>query len=82
MMLFLLFFPAIIIVILSFSKSLTIKKVLPWTSLMILFPIIMLFIEVKPYQLLGDYLIVDKLNSYILLVSSIVGIGVTLHYSH
>ncbi len=78
MMLFLLFFPAIIIVILSFSKSLTIKKVLPWTSLMILFPIIMLFIEVKPYQLLGDYLIVDKLNSYILLVSSIVGIGVTL----
>ncbi len=78
MMLFLLFFPAVIIFILSFSKSPLIKKVLPWTSLIILLPIVMLFLEEKPFQLFGDYLIVDRLNSYILLVSSIVGIGVTL----
>jgi len=78
MMLFLLFFPALIIFLLSFSKSQKIKKILPLTSLTILLPIILLFLADKPYQLLDDYLIVDKLNSYILLVSSIVGIGVTL----
>lgn len=78
MTLLLLFFPALLTFLLSFSKSLKIKNILPWTSLVILIPIIILFFEDKPYRLLGDYLIVDKLNSFILLVSSVVSIGVTL----
>ncbi|MBD3840111.1 MAG: hydrogenase, partial [Epsilonproteobacteria bacterium] len=77
-MLFLLFFPALVILFLSFSKYSWVRKVLPFTSLTILIPIVMLFIQERPYHLLGDYLVVDALNSYILLVSSIVGIGVTL----
>ena len=78
MNLLLLLIPSIVMFGVSFSKNKNAKYILAFTSLIILGPIIKLFLLPKPYNLLGDYLIVDKLNIYVLLVSSIVGIGVTL----
>jgi len=77
-MIFFLLLPAIIMFIISFIKSSKVHNLLYFTSFAILIPTIELFILKKPYYILGDYLVADKLNTYVLLVSSIVGIGVTL----
>jgi len=78
MNLFLLLFPAIIMFGVSFLKNEKAKYILAFTSFIILIPIIELLLLPKPYNVLGSYLVVDELATYILLVSSIVGIGVTL----
>jgi hydrogenase-4 component F len=78
MMLWLLLLPAIIMFLVSFSKNKKSKYLLAFTSVVILLPIIKLFLLPKPYNILGSYLVADKLDTYVLLVSSIVGIGVTL----
>ena len=70
--------PVLIMFLLSFVKSEKTHKPLAFISFLILIPIIGLLRLPKPYHLLGDYLVVDGLNVYILLVSSIVGIGVAL----
>ena len=70
--------PAFVMFIVSFSKNKKAKYLLAFTSFVILAPIVELFLLPKPYHILGDYLVADKLDTYILLVSSIVGIGVTL----
>jgi len=70
--------PSFIMFVVSFSKNKRAKYLLAFTSFVILGPIVELFLLPKPYHILGDYLIADKLDTYILLVSSIVGIGVTL----
>ncbi len=77
-MIYLLLLPAIIMLILSFWSIEKIKFVLPVTSLLILFPAIKLFLVPKPYHIWGDYLIADDLSAYIMLVSSVVAISVTL----
>ncbi|WP_084722067.1 proton-conducting transporter membrane subunit [Sulfurovum lithotrophicum] len=77
MMLTLLILPAIIMFIVSFFKHKKAKFLLAITSLMILLPIVELFLLPKPYSIWDSYLVADKLDTYILLVSSIVGIGVT-----
>ena len=77
MILFSLLLPAIILFLLSFITSKKVIKFLPYGSFLILIPIVYLFLTPKPISLLGDYLVVDKLNSYVLLISSIVGIGVS-----
>lgn len=74
----LLLLPAIIMFGVSFFKNDKAKYLLAFTSFVILGPIIELFLLPKPYNVLGNYLIADRLDTYILLVSSIVGIGVTL----
>ncbi len=74
----LLLLPALIIFGLSFVKSKKVHKLLAFASFLILLPTIALFELPKPYHLLGDYLVADTLNVYILFVSSIVGIGVAL----
>jgi hydrogenase-4 component F len=74
----LLLLPSFIIFALSFIKSKKVHKPLAFASFLILLPTIALFTFPKPYHLLGDYLVVDSLNVYILFVSSIVGIGVAL----
>lgn len=74
----LLLLPSFIIFALSFIKSKKVHKPLAFSSFLILLPTIVLFSFAKPYHLLGDYLVVDSLNVYILFVSSIVGIGVAL----
>jgi len=74
----LLLLPAIIMFIVSFLKNEKVKYLLAFTSFVILVPIIELFLVPKPYNVFGSYLIADKLDTYVLLVSSIVGIGVTL----
>ena len=74
----LLLLPALIIFGLSFMKSRKMHKLLAFASFLILLPTIALFELPKPYHLLGDYLVADTLNVYILFVSSIVGIGVAL----
>ena len=78
MMLVLLLLPAILMFIFSFYKKSISRVILSFTSFLILLPIVKLFLLSKPYNILGNYLVADKLNTYILLVSSIVGIGVTL----
>ncbi|SFV67206.1 Formate hydrogenlyase subunit 3/Multisubunit Na+/H+ antiporter, MnhD subunit [hydrothermal vent metagenome] len=74
----LLLLPAIIMFGVSFFKNDKAKYLLAFTSFVILGPIIELFLLPKPYNVLGSYLVADKLDTYVLLVSSIVGIGVTL----
>ncbi len=74
----LLLLPAIIMFIVSFLKNEKVKYLLAFTSFVIFVPIIELFLVPKPYNVFGSYLIADKLDTYVLLVSSIVGIGVTL----
>ncbi len=74
----LLLLPALIIFGLSFVKNKKVHKLLAFASFLILLPTIALFELPKPYHLLGDYLVADTLNVYILFVSSIVGIGVAL----
>jgi len=78
MMLSLLLLPALIMFGVSFIKKTKAKYLLAFTSFVILLPIIKLFLLPKPYNILGSYLIADKLDTYVLLVSSVVGIGVTL----
>ncbi len=78
MMLILLLAPAFIMFVLSFSKNRRSKYLLAFTSFVILLPILELFVLPKPYNILASYLVADKLNTYVLLLSSIVGIGVTL----
>jgi len=78
MMLLLLIVPALVMFLVSFSKNEKAKFLLPVSSFAILLPIVKLFMLAKPYALLGHYLVADKLDTYILLVSSLVGIGVTL----
>jgi len=77
-MLKLLLLPIIIMFLLSFVKAQNSKKIQAYISFFILIPIIWLLILPKPYALWGNYLIADDLNTYILFVSSIVGIGVSL----
>ncbi len=77
-MLIALFAPIVLMFLLSFSKTKKQKYIFVGLSFFILIPIVQLILLPKPYHLLGDILIADRLNSYVLLVSSIVGIGVTL----
>jgi len=77
-MLELLLFPSVVIFILSFIKSEKTKKALAFVAFLILIPTTKLLMLEKPYNLLGDYLVVDDLGAYILFVSSIVGIAVAL----
>ncbi len=78
MMLALLIFPALMMFAVSFFKNKKAKFLLPVTSFVILLPMVKLFMLPKPYALWGSYLVADRLDTYVLLVSSIVGIGVTL----
>ncbi|UCN00204.1 hydrogenase [Sulfurimonas sp. SWIR-19] len=78
MMLAFLLLPALIMFGVSFSKNSKSKYLLAFTSFVILLPIVKLFLLPKPYNILSNYLVADKLDTYVLLVSSIVGIGVTL----
>ncbi len=74
----LLLLPSIIMFGVSFLKSEKAKYILAFSSFVILLPIVELFLLPKPYNILGNYLVADKLDTYVLLLSSIVGIGVTL----
>ena len=74
----LLLLPALLMFGLSLIKSKKTHKPLAFISFLILIPVVELLQLPKPFHLLGDYLVVDSLNAYILLVSSIVGIGVAL----
>ncbi len=78
MILIFLLLPSLIMFFISFSKSDKSKYLLTLTLFVVLLPIVKLFLLQKPYAVLGNYLVVDKLDTYVLLVSSIVGIGVTL----
>ncbi|GAB6034977.1 proton-conducting transporter transmembrane domain-containing protein [Galenea microaerophila] len=78
MMLTLLLAPALIMFLVSLSKNDNVQKILPLTVFLILLPIGELMILPKPFPILGEYLVADKLSTYVLLISSIVAIGVTL----
>ncbi len=74
----LLLLPSIIMFGVSFLKSDRAKYILAFSSFVILLPIVELFLLPKPYNILGNYLVADNLDTYVLFLSSIVGIGVTL----
>ena len=78
MILFFLFIPPLLMFAFSFLKSKNTRIFLSISSFLILIPIIELFLLSKPYNIIDSYLIATKLNTYILLISSIVSIGVTL----
>jgi len=70
--------PPLTMFIISFIRIPHARGVLSFISFLILLPIVKLFFLAKPFNVLGQYLIATQLNTYILLVSSIVSIGVTL----
>ncbi len=76
-MLELLFLPPLIMFGVSFFKNMHAKKVLFVSSFLILAPIVKLFLSPMPYILYSTFLVATELNTYVLLISSIVGIGVT-----
>ncbi|WP_456381318.1 proton-conducting transporter transmembrane domain-containing protein [Hydrogenimonas sp.] len=78
MMVALLLLPALVMFAVSFLHTPQARRLLPVSSVAILIPVGMLFVHAKPWKLWGEYLVADDLNSYVLLVSSLVGIGVTL----
>lgn len=78
MNLFLLLLPSLIMFGVSFVKNEKAKYLLAFTSFIILAPTVELFLLPKPYDIVGSYLVADRLDTYVLLVSSVVGIGVTL----
>ncbi len=66
------FIPSILIFLLSYLKIN--PKLMAIISSTIIFPAIYLFLH--PFT--GEYFIVDRLNSFVLLISSIVGVGVSI----
>ncbi|HGZ70911.1 MAG TPA: hydrogenase, partial [Nitratifractor sp.] len=70
--------PSIIIFILSFIKSDKVNIPLAFVSFLLVLPVTKLLLMPKPYAILGDYLVADKLSTYVLFVSSVVAIGVAL----
>ena len=78
MMLLLLIAPAIIMFLVSFVTNTKMRFLLPVSSFAILLPIVKLFTLPKPYPIWDNFLVADALDTYVLLLSSVVGIGVTL----
>jgi len=78
MMLELLLLPAVIMFFVSFSHNSKARALLSFVSFLILLPVVKLFFLPKPFDIWDKYLVADDLNTYVLLVSSIVSIGVTL----
>ncbi len=77
-MIYILLLPAVTMFVFSFWNVSKSKFVLPVISSVILIPSIRLFFLPKPYHIIGDYLVADDLSAYVMLVSSVVGICVTL----
>lgn len=70
--------PPLLMLLISFIKTKFANKALVIVSFLILVPVLKLFMMPLPQTLIEHYFIATKLNTYILLLSSIVGIGVTL----
>lgn len=75
--LFFLILPALVMFIVSFSRKKSAKYLLSLSTFLILIPVVKIFNLPKPFNLLDNYLIVDKLNSYIFFCVSIVAIAVS-----
>jgi hydrogenase-4 component F len=78
MTLLLLLLPPLVMFAASFAHSERIQQLLPISSVAILFPIVKLFLAPGHNAVWGDYLVADGLATYVLLIASLVGIGVTL----
>ena len=74
---FFLILPALVMFIVSFTHIKSAKYVLSFSSFLILIPAIKIFNLPKPFNLLDNYLIIDKLNSYIFICVSVVAIAVS-----
>ncbi|BCD60019.1 MULTISPECIES: proton-conducting transporter membrane subunit [unclassified Nitratiruptor] len=73
----LLFIPPLFILVFSFFNTQKTKKILPFISALILIPALMLLFQQEKFYW-HQYIHIDSLAKYILLLSYIVGIGVTL----
>ncbi len=69
--------PPIIIFLVTFFDIQKVKKIVPFIALLILFPTILSFYE-GDIHYYGDIFVLNNLSKYVLLVSSIVGIGISL----
>ncbi len=69
--------PPIIIFLVTFFDIQKVKKIVPFVALLILFPTVLSFYE-GDIHYYGDIFVLNNLSKYILLVSSIVGVGISL----
>ena len=70
--------PSVLIFLVSFFKNLKSLKIMPILTIFTAIPPFLLFFVPKPFNLWGNYLIIDSLGSYILIISAIVSIGISL----
>ncbi len=54
------------------------RRFLPWTNLLMFIGIVQLFMLPKPVALWDGLLVADRLNTFVLLISSLVGLAVSL----
>ncbi len=78
MILFELIAPIVVMFALSFLHADRVRALLALSAFAIMLPAVQLLLQDKPFPLLGDYLIADRLNTYVLLLASVVGAGVAL----
>jgi len=69
--------PPIIIFLVTFFDIQKVKKIVPFIALLMFFPTVLSFYEGNIHYY-GDIFILNNLSKYVLLVSSIVGIGISL----
>ena len=78
MMLIFLMLPALLMFGISLLPNKRINGIFVATSMLVLVPAIWLVLVPKPYAIVGEYLVADRLGSYVFVVASVVSIGVTL----
>ena len=74
-----LFLPAALMFAASFfHRAMWVRRLLPAGNLLVFVGVVQLFVHPKPFALWDGLLVVDWLNSALLLISSVVGVAVTL----
>ncbi len=71
--------PALLMFVASFMRqSAWAQRGLPWSNLLIFIGIVQLFLQPLPQSWWGGLLVADRLNTWVLLISALVGVAVTL----
>ena len=79
MIVFWLILPPVLMFASSFMHgSALARRLLPWTNLLMFIGIVQLFLLPKPVALWDGLLVADRLDTFVLLISSLVGVAVSL----
>lgn len=74
-----LFLPAALMFTASFfHRAIWARRLLPVSNLLVFVGVVQLFVHHKPFALWDGLLVADPLNTWLLLISSVVGVAVTL----